>query len=100
MSNFQNDVLMMAQILDIPAHWLPAQHQTGKEYINAAQIIKKKRRQELQLKKAQVKVNNEKIRQNNLAGYIAAPDEFQYTDINEMQLYNNQMQFLKAFSGE
>ena len=100
MSDFHNDVLMMAQILDIPAHWLPAQHQTGKEYINAAQIIKKKRRQESQLKIKQVKINNEITRRNNLAEYIAAPDEFQYTGINEMQLYNNQLQFLKALSGE
>ena len=100
MSNFQNDVLMMAQILDIPAHWLPEQHQIGKEYVNAAQIIKKKKRQEIKSAVADNAKRLETIRQNNLAGYVAAPDEFQYTGINEMQLYANQLQFLKAFSGE
>ena len=100
MSDFQNDVLMMAQILDIPAHWLPEQHQTGKEYINAAKIIKKKKRQEIKSAIADNAKRLETIRQNNLAGYVAAPDEFEYTGINEMQLYNNQLQFLKALSGE
>ena len=90
----------MAQILDIPAHWLPEQHQTGKEYINAAKIIKKKKRQEIKSAIADNAKRLETIRQNNLAGYIAADDEFEYTGINEMQLYNNQLQFLKAFSGE
>lgn len=100
MSNFQNDVLMMAQALDIPAHWLPPQHRTGKDYINAAKIIAKKKRQEIRDKNKQAKINHETTRQNNLTQYIANPDEFQYTGINQMQLYNNQMQFLKAISGE
>ena len=96
-SDFQNDVMIMAEAMSIPATWLDSKYHTGQEFIPVMKLLAKQKRAKLQFNNEQLKMQNENIRQENLNAYIQAPDEFEYGVKNENALYENQMKFAKLF---
>ena len=97
-SDFQNDVMIMAEAMSIPATWLDPKYHNGQEFIPVMKLLTKQKKVKMELRNKEMKIQNEINRQNNLAAYIQAPDEFEYGVKNENALYENQMQFAKLFN--
>ena len=98
MSNFTQSDLEILEAFDIPTKWLPSKYHNGKSYINAtALLIQHKKAEKVAMKKA-AKIRAKSDRAVRLSNYICQVErgeEIQF-DVNEMQLYNNQLKFVEG----
>lgn len=98
MSNFTQTDLEILEAFDIPTKWLPSKYHNGKSHINAtALLIQHKKAEKISAKKA-AKVQSKADRAIRLSHYICQVErgeEIQF-DVNEIQLYNNQLKFVKG----
>lgn len=98
MYNFTQSDLEILQAFDIPIKWLPSKYHNGKSHINAtALLIQHKKAEKVAAKKA-AKIQAKADRAIRLSHYICQVErgeEIQF-DVNEMQLYSNQLKFVKG----
>lgn len=98
MSNFTKVDLEILAAFDIPTKWLSAKYQNGQSHINAIALLNEhKKAENIAMKKA-TKARAKADRAVRLSHYICQVErgeEIQF-DINEMQLYNNQLKFVEG----
>ena len=98
MSNFTRVDLEILAAFDIPTKWLAAKYQNGQSHINAIALLNQhKKAEKIAIKKA-AKARAKSDRAVRLSNYICQVErgeEIQF-DINEMQLYNNQLKFVEG----
>ena len=98
MSNITRTDLEILAAFDIPTKWLPAKYQNGQSHINAIALLNQhKKAENIAIKKA-AKIKAKSDRAVRLANYtcqVQRGEEIQF-DINEMQLYNNQLKFVEG----
>ena len=98
MSNFTKVDLEILAAFDIPAKWLSAKYQNGKSHINAITLLNEHKKAERVAMKKAAKTRAKADRAIRLSNYICQVErgeEIQF-DINEMQLYNNQLKFVEG----
>lgn len=98
MSNFTKADLEILAAFDIPTKWLSAKYQNGKSHINAIALLNEHKKVEKVAMKKAAKARAKSDRAVRLSHYICQVqrgEEIQF-DINEMQLYNNQLKFVEG----
>jgi hypothetical protein len=98
MSNFSRTDLEILAAFDIPTKWLPTKYQNGQSHINAIALLNQhKKAENIAIKKAaKIKAKSDRaVRLNNYTCQVQRGEEIQF-DINEMQLYNNQLKFVEG----
>ena len=98
MYNFTKSDLDILEAFDIPAKWLPVKYHNGKSHINAVALLSQHKKAEKVAAKKAAKVQAKADRAIRLSHYICQVErgeEIQF-DVNEMQLYSNQLKFVKG----
>ena len=98
MYNFTQSDLEILQAFDIPSKWLPVKYQNGQPYRNAVSILREQKKSEKIAAKKAAKIQAKADRAIRLSHYICQVErgeEIQF-DVNEMQLYSNQLKFVKG----
>lgn len=98
MSNFTKVDMEILAAFDIPTKWLAAKYQNGQSHINAITLLNEhKKAENIAIKKAtkaQAKADRA-VRLTNYTCQVERGEEIQF-DINDMQLYNNQLKFVEG----
>ena len=98
MYNFTKSDLTILEAFDIPTKWLPAKYQNGKSHVNATALLIQQKKDEKKASKKAAKVQAKADRAVRLSHYICQVErgeEIQF-DVNEMQLYHNQLKFVEG----
>lgn len=98
MSNFTQSDLQILAAFDIPTKWLSAKYQNGQSHINVITLLNEhKKAENIAIKKAtkaRAKADRA-VRLSNYTCQVERGEEIQF-DINDMQLYNNQLKFVEG----
>jgi hypothetical protein len=98
MSNFTRTDLEILAAFDIPTKWLPAKYQNGQSHVNAIALLNQHKKAEKVAMKKAAKAQAKADRAIRLSHYICQVqrgEEIQF-DVNEMQLYSNQLKFVQG----